>query len=61
MKIKREIPLRYLRKIQLGTHYGLPAARVLVGSAVKAVHLGFGAEKRAWRSYSKYMGGVDGR
>lgn len=52
MKVKSEIPLRRLGKIQLGTHFGIPAARLLIGSAVKATHIGPGAEQRAWKSYT---------
>lgn len=51
MKIKETIVLRDLRSLQIGTHFGLPAARFLQADVVKASYLGFGARSRAWRSY----------
>lgn len=51
MRVKQTIRLRGIRTIQLGTHLGLPAARFLQGSAVRASYVGLRAEKRAWKSY----------
>lgn len=51
MRVKQTIRLRGIRTIQLGTHLGLPAARFLQGSAVKASYVGLRAEKKAWQSF----------